>query len=287
MNKLVLLVLLALVGCTAEAAPIVSPATHVINGTAAPTAGSGRQAAVGTLYANRSTGDVYVKTTTAATGWTLAVSGTASDAAIDAAIAAASATPSVAITRIGAARTKNLTTEGTLDWFALTTASVQLRDSTNTYWKQRGGWMFSTYDLYTKGQTGAVATFASTQSSTVTDQPFTTALSSTAGAEVNTVNSTVGYGMRFCAPSSPVTTRQLLINVSNTSSVATLTATLDDSVITTASTTNDSTASTESESEYQIDFVGGTRLCVTWNQTSHHASPRAIAFQNATLANAP
>jgi hypothetical protein len=59
----------------AVSAPIVAPATHVLVRSGDPTAGNGVQAAVGQLYVDKGTSDLYVKTGTAATAWTAAGGG--------------------------------------------------------------------------------------------------------------------------------------------------------------------------------------------------------------------
>ncbi len=195
----------------------------------------------------------------------------------------------VAVVRTGNAVSKNLTTEGTLDWFALITASTQLRSATQVNWKILGLGSFMTFEGFGRGQTQSVAAFTSTQTTALTDSVAGTTVdpvlnANTQGYSINTVNATVNYGYCFEVPSAKDgSSRICRINLANQNSIARVTAKMDDGFSTTIDL--DSGNGATLSSEVKFTYSGGNSLRVSVVQISHYAlSPRRLDFQNMTLA---
>lgn len=189
---------------------------------------------------------------------------------------------SIVIERIGDAGSVNLSTLGTIDWFAAnTTATIYRALTANRFGKAGAGGILLTFNGTTRGQaTSTTLMSSSTITSSATDSIEGTAVNTTGSWGVSTPNATVGYGIGFQVPSGGSIERVLRIYCANTLSVARLTCTLDDGTEETLDLDNPSTIQTH---EIGITYSGASVLSVKLLQVSHYAGTSQLAFQAASL----
>lgn len=190
----------------------------------------------------------------------------------------------LSITNLGPARSRNLSTEGTLDWFALVTANVQLRDVTNTNWKILGLGVYVSFNFWTRGQ-GTLTTFPVQQTSNASDTVNNAPLTANANAGgVSTPNATLGYGFNFVVPASPNQSRDCVCMINVANGTATVTAVLDDGTQQQLTVT-DAIGGTSAEVLIRFRASGFVRVSIV--MTAQTAGTKVLSFQNMTLAPTP
>ncbi len=169
-------------------------------------------------------------------------------------------TGSLAIAKTSAPSTLNLTTEGTIDWFAnLAATNPRLLNNGVLHAKIAGGYIAKSFEMFSGGATTTTyTTFGTqqpTQTTTGTDDCATTALTNNATNGFTAIASAtqVGAGFTFRVPALN-SSRVLRVYTGNYSCIITVTATLADGSASPASTTNDQAANTASNQLFTITY---------------------------------
>lgn len=179
------------------------------------------------------------------------------------AIPAGTVAGSLGISKAAAPTTLNLTTEGTVDWFApIATGRPKAALTTALHSKAKGGWISDSFEWVHGGKsTSTLTTFAITLAKTTTaaDSTASAALSghnTSAYMGINSASDT-GAGFRFRVPAPQGVARTLKVYIGNYSCTVTVTAELLDGSAAPVSTTNAQAANTSSEQCYTITYTGG------------------------------
>ena len=187
---------------------------------------------------------------------------------------------SIVIVREGDATNVNLSTLGTIDWFAQLTVQNTPRTLTSSRLAKVGSEIISNWVGNTAGQgTSTTLMSATTRSSTASDSTEGANINTTGSWGVSTPNASTAYAISFRVPSGN-NPRVLRVYCGNAFMVARLTCTLSDGTTQFIESDNNGAFQTH---EYKITYSGYGSMIAHWHVVSVYGGTKQFAFAACSL----